>query len=171
MLPQTALFDSMTPTVNIPGQAQLSGYLTAALKVPSDPTNPDTPLFAAGFGVPYLFNDSFRVAYAIDAATNPDGADPTPTLPTGTPGFPLAAAPPTQTFRLALYTNDLRNGKWAPSSPTLLCGGKQDPTVFFDANTSIMEAFWLAQVSAGLITILDVNAAPTPNDPFAQIQG
>jgi hypothetical protein len=52
-----------------------------------------------------------------------------------------------------------------------LCGGDQDPTVFFSVNTGTMAAFWNAEVSAGLITILDVNAAPTLNDPFAQIQG
>jgi Prolyl oligopeptidase family len=164
-LPQTALFDSATPTVSIPGQPVLSAELTAALAVPSNPANPDTPLFAAGFGSPYLLNNSFRVAYAIDAATDPDGAVPTPSA-----GVPLAAAPPTQTFRLALYTNDLRNGKWAPASPTLLCGGDQDPTVFFSVNTGTMAAFWSAEVAAHLITILDVNAAPTANDPFAPIQ-
>jgi hypothetical protein len=92
-------------------------------------------------------------------------------MPMGAPGVPLAAAPPTQTFRLGLYTNDLRNGNWHPTSPTLLCGGKQDPTVFYDVNTSTMAKFWSAEVSAGLITVLDVNAAPTANDPFALIQG
>jgi len=171
-LPQTALFDSTTPTVSIPGQAQLSAYLTAALAVPVvDPSVPVTALFAAGFGSPYLLNNSFRVAYAVDAATNPDGADPTPTSPTGLPGLPLAAAPPAQTFRLGLYTNDLRNGNWHPTSPTLLCGGDQDPTVFFSVNTGTMATFWSSLVAAHLITILDVNAAPTANDPFAQIQG
>jgi hypothetical protein len=168
-LPLTALFNSTTPTVSIPGQAQLSAILTAALAVPVvNPNIPATALFAAGFGSPYLLNNSFRVAYAVDAATNPDGATPTPTNPTGLPGLPLAAAPPTQTFRLALYTNDLRNGNWAPASPTLLCGGDQDPTVFFSVNTGVMEFFWSPLVTAHLITILDVNG--TPAGPFAAIQ-
>jgi hypothetical protein len=168
-LPLTALFDSTTPTVSIPGQAQLSAFLTAALAVPAiDPNNPVTALFAAGFGSPFLLNDSFRVAYAVDAATNPDGADPTPTNPTGLPGFPLAAAPPTQTFRLALNANDLRSGNWTPASPTLLCGGDQDPTVFFSVNTGVMATFWSGLVTAGLITVLDVNGAPA--GPFAAIQ-
>jgi len=162
-LPQTALFNSTTPTVSIPGQAGLSAALTAALAVPIvDPNNPVTALFAAGFGSPYLLNNSFRVAYAVDAATDPDGAVPTPSA-----GVPLAAAPPTQTFRLALYTNDLRNGNWAPASPTLLCGGDLDPTVFFSVNTEIMAAFWGA-LPAGLVTVLDVNGAPA--GPFAAIQ-
>jgi acetyl esterase/lipase len=157
LLPETQLFNSTTPVV--PGQPAL----TAALAVPSDPTNPDTPLFQLGFGSPYLINNDYRVSYAIDAATNPDGAVPTPTA-----GVPLAAAPPTQTLRAAFYINDLRNGNWAPTSPTLLCGGDMDPTVFFSVNTETMAAFWPAQVSAGLITVLDVNA--TPSGPFAAVQ-
>ena len=36
----------------------------------------------------------------------------------------------------------MRNGKWGPNSPTLLCGGDQDPTVFFSVNTGTMAAFW-----------------------------
>ena len=161
-LPQTALFDSTTPTVTIPGNATLSAELTAALAVPSDPSNPDTPLFDAGFGSPYLINNNYRVSYALDAAADPDGALPTPAA-----GVPLAAVAPTQTLRLAFYKNDLRNGDWAPNSPTLLCGGDQDPTVFFSVNTQTMAAFW-SGLPAGLVTVLDVNA--TPAGPFAPIQ-
>jgi hypothetical protein len=84
-------------------------------------------------------------------------------------GAPLAAAPPTQTLRNALYVNDMRNGNWSPMEPTLLCGGDQDPTVFFSVDTGTMAAFWSAEVQAGLITVLDVNG--TPAGPFAQIQG
>jgi acetyl esterase/lipase len=162
-LPETALFDSTTPVVDIPGQAALSAGLTKALAVPSDPTNPDTPLFQLGFGSPYLIVNDYRVSYAADAATNPDGAVPTPNA-----GVPLAAAVPTQTLRKAFYVNDLRNGGWAPTSPTLLCGGDQDPTVFFSVNTETMAAFWPKQVAGGLVTVLDVNGTPT--GPFAPVQ-
>jgi hypothetical protein len=156
------LFDSTTPVV--PGSAQL----TALLSVPGSPGYPlpptaQTPLFAAGFGSPYLINNSYRVAYAIDAASNPDGAVPAPSA-----RAPLAAAAPTQKLRLAFYKNDLRNGSWAPSSPTLLCGGDQDPTVFYSVNTGTMAAFWSPLVQAGLITVLDVNGAPGGN--FAAFQ-
>ncbi len=174
LLPETAVFDSTTPVVSIPNQATLSGELTALLSVPGSPGYPlpptaQTPLFAAGFGSPYLINNSYRVAYAIDEATNPDGALTTPI----TAGAPLAAVAPTQPLRLAFYKNDLRNGvdgtgTWAPSSPTLLCGGDQDPTVFFSVNTQTMEAFWSPLVQAGLITVLDVNA--TPAGPFQALQ-
>ena len=154
--------------VTVPGNPVLSAELTALLSVPGSPAYPfpptaETPLFAAGFGSPYLINNTYRVNYALDAAANPDGAIPAPQ-----PGVPLAATPPAQPLRQALYNNDLRNGAWMPSSPTLLCGGNADPTVFFAVNTGTMAAFWSPLVQAGLITVLDVSAAPAA--PFAAIQ-
>jgi pimeloyl-ACP methyl ester carboxylesterase len=157
LLPATALFDSTTPVV--PGQPAL----TNALAEPDDPANPDTPLFRLGFGAPYLIVNDYRVSYAADAAADPDGAVPTPQA-----GAPLAAKAPTQTLRNAFYVNDLRNGAWAPTVPTLLCGGGQDPTVFFAVNTQTMADFWQAQVTAKLITVLDVDA--TPSGQFEKIQ-
>jgi hypothetical protein len=163
----TALFDSTTPVVTLPASVPnsqvLSAELTAALAVPSDPNNPNTPLFQLGFGSPFMVINDFRVAFALDAATNPDGAVPHPVV-----GVPLAAVEPTQTLRKALYLNDMRNGSWGPMEPTLLCGGDQDPTVFFSVNTGTMAAFWSAEVQAGLITVLDVGAAPA--GPFAAVQ-
>ncbi|HEY6482209.1 MAG TPA: prolyl oligopeptidase family serine peptidase [Steroidobacteraceae bacterium] len=162
LLPETALFDSTTPVVTIPGNPALSAELTAALAVPSNPNNPQTPLFAAGFGSPYLVTNAYRVSYALDAASDPDGALPTPAA-----GVPLAAHAPTQTVRKAFYLNDMRNGSWTPHEPTLLCGGDQDPTVFFSVNTGTMAAFW-ATLPAGLVTVLDVNAPPA--GAFAAVQ-
>ncbi len=162
-LPETALFNSTTPTVTVPGNATLSAELTALLAVPSNPANPDTPLFDLGFGNPSLVNNNYRVSYALDAASDPDGAASMPPAS----GVPLAAAPPTQTLRLALYKNDMRYGDWAPASPTLLCGGDQDPEVFFSVNTETMAAFW-SGLPAGLVTVLDVNG--TPAGPYAPIQ-
>ncbi|HVY24573.1 MAG TPA: hypothetical protein VG962_14590 [Steroidobacteraceae bacterium] len=166
-LPQTALFDSDTP-MNPTGNAQLDAVLNVALAVPSDPNDPRTPLFAAGFGTSYLVNNSFRVAYAVDAATNPDGANTTPQ----TAGLPLAAAAPTQGLRKALYMNDMRYvyGSMMPAAPNLLCGGENDPTVFF-MNTQIMAGYWSA-APTGLINVLDVDPSQIdPNNPFAAIQG
>lgn len=161
-LPETALFDSTTPVVTVPNNPTLSGILTAALAVPSPTSSPLAPVFDLGFGNPYLVNNDYRVSYALDAASNPDGALPTPVT-----GRPLAAAAPTQTLRKALYLNDMRNGNWAPTAPTLLCGGDSDPTVFFSVNTMTMADFWSA-LPAGLLTVLDVGA--TPAGPFAAIQ-
>lgn len=149
-LPQTALFSNTTPVTASP-------TLTAAMAVPTN------PVFASGFGNPFLVNNTYRVAYVSDAAANPDGALPVPAS-----GAPLAATAPTQSLRKALWTNDLRNGTWRPSAPVLMCGGGQDPTVFYSVNTGTMQTFW-ANLPAGLVRTLDVNA--TPAGTFAQIQG
>jgi hypothetical protein len=135
-LPPTALFNNTTPVVTLPDPT-LSMELTAALAVPNNPNNPQTPLFQLGFGNPYLVNNSVRETYALDAAANPDGAVPTPVA-----GVPLAAKPPSYPLRKGLYLNDMRSGPWGPMEPTLLCGGNQDPTVFFSVNTGTMAAFW-----------------------------
>jgi hypothetical protein len=152
LLPQTALFDITTPVVT---------GLTALLAVPSDTTNPLTPLFDTGFGSPFLINNSARVAYAVDAAGDPDG--------TATGGSALAATAPSNGLRLDLYKNDLRNGGWAPTAHTLLCGGENDPTVFFSVDTGTMAAFW-SGLPAGVVTVLDVDPAGGPAGPYALIQ-
>src|ERR1700677_4624766 len=164
LLPETALFDSTTPVVSIPGQPALSAELTALLGVPPTPglpLSPQTPIFQLGFGSPYLINNDYRLSYAEDAATNPDGAVPTPKA-----GVPLAAVKPTQGLRQDFYLNDMRSG-WYPKVPTLLCGGQDDPTVFFEVNTEIMAAYWSA-LPAGAVTVLDVNG--TPGGPFQALQ-
>jgi hypothetical protein len=164
LLPETALFDSTTPVVSIPGEAALSAELTALLAVPPTPALPlsaQTPIFDLGFGNPYLIENGFRVAYAEDAASDPDGAIPTPTA-----GVPRAASKPVDGFRQDLWVNDLRTA-WAPESPTLLCGGDLDPTVYFSVNTGTMQAYWSA-LPAGALTVVDVNA--TPSGDFAAIQ-
>jgi hypothetical protein len=86
-------------------------------------------------------------------------------------------------IRIAAKANDLRSG-WLPSSPTLMCGGHADPTVFFKVNTLIMAGMptWAPYVSptdapSSLITVLDVDpvpvsdggpglGAPGPTNPF-----
>jgi hypothetical protein len=161
LLPKSALFDSTTPVVTVPGDPTLSAELTALLAVPSNPANPLTPLFAAGFGAPYLINNSVRVSYTLDAAANPDG--------TAVGSASLAAVAPTYPLRLALYKNDLRSGAWAPKSPTFLCGGENDPTVFFSVDTETMAAFW-SGLPTGLITVLDIDPSAGPSGPFAPIQ-
>ena len=113
-----------------------------------------TPLFAAGFGSPYL--STIPIASLCTGCRGRSGRRHT----AGRAGVPLAAQAPVQPLRLAFYKNDLRNGNWAPTSPTLLCGGDADPTVFFPVNTGTMAAFWSPLVPAGLITVLDVNGTP-----------
>jgi hypothetical protein len=166
MLPETALFNSTTPVVSIPGDPTLSAELTALLRVPPTPAlpaSPQTPIFDLGFGSSYLVTNEYRVAYAEDAAANPDGAVPPP----GMMGVPRAAVEPTFGLRKDFWVNDMRTA-WAPESPTLLCGGDMDPTVYFSVNTQVMQAYW-SSLPAGLVTVLDVNASPS--GPFAELQG
>jgi hypothetical protein len=121
---------------------------------------------AFGFGNPYLINLSYQDSYLLDAAGDPDGAVSMPPRA----GAPLAAAAPTQPLRKAFYLNDMRNGGWVPGAPTLMCGGDQDPTVFYSVNTGTMAAFWGAlPLPTGLINVLDVNAPPS--GPYALVQG
>ena len=145
-LPETALFNSTPPET---GNATLDGYLAV----------PSNPLFAAGFGTSNLVTNTFRLAYVLDAVASPDGA-----VPTATAGVPVAANPQ-NTLRIAFKTNDLRN--WIPEVPVLMCGGDQDPTVYFSVNTLVMQQYWSA-LPPGAITVVDV-AAPVSgaNDPFA----
>ena len=174
LLPDAALFDSVTPTVTIPGSALESAELTAALAVPSNPANPLTPLFDAGFGPSYLINNDYRVSYAINAATFVDGAGPL--APPGSPPalasipamIPSPTLAPAFAFRQALNTNDLRNPAWFPHSPTLLCGGDSDPVVYFSVDTGTMASMWSA-LPPGAVTVLDLNG--TPGGAFAQLQG
>jgi hypothetical protein len=158
LLPETALFSSTTPVVA--GSAELTALLGVP-PTPALPAGPQTPIFQLGFGNPYLINNDVRVAYAEDALTDPDGAVPTATL-----GVPRAAVKPTFGLRQDFWVNDMRTG-WAPESPTLLCGGDEDPTVFFSVDTGTMVAYWSA-LPAGLVTMLDVGA--TPSGPFAEVQ-
>ena len=148
-LPETAFFSNTTPVTSNP-------VLNAVLAVPSN------PVFALGFGPSNLITNDYRLNYVLDAVANPDGAVPTPTA-----GVPVAATPQ-QPLRKAFKLNDLRS--WVPQVPVMLCGGDEDPTVFFE-NTQIMETYWLTLgLPSEAVTVLDVNAAPVSGNPFAPLQ-
>jgi hypothetical protein len=154
LLPELSLFDSTTPVTG-------DSALDAALAVPSN------ALLALGFGNPYLINNSVRVAAAEDALANPDGAFPTPIA-----GVPTATNPQ-YGLRIDLKTNDLRN--WTPdgSAPMLLCGGHDDPEVWYSLDTAVMAAYWPNLISTtgspNVVTILDVDPgqALLPNGGIA----
>jgi poly(3-hydroxybutyrate) depolymerase len=152
-LPQLQLFHD---TVWDTGSAQLD----ATLNVPAN------PLFALGFGPANLVKDSYRFAYIMDALANPDGA-----VPTQTNLIPAAA--PGNTLRQAFALNDLRS--WVPTAPVFMCGGENDPVVFFSVNTQVMQAFWTfvaPPASPLLVNVLDVDSAITgPDDPFLLAKG
>ena len=148
-LPETALFSNTPPDT---GNAALNMVLAP---------NPNPP-FSLGFGANNLITSPYRISYVEDALANPDGAVPTPQA-----GVPLAASPK-QTLRIAFKTNDLRS--WTPMNPLLMCGADGDPTVFYSVNTETMAAFWTPEVSAGLVSTLDLAATPGAGDPFAPLQ-
>lgn len=158
-LPQTALFSRTPPTA--PAGSGLQPNLNAI----SPPTTPAAlaPLFALGFGTSNLITNTARLNYLLDAIANPDGA-----VPNVTNG--AQAVDPKHPLRIAAKKNDLRN--WKPTSPVLLCAGSGDPTVFYSVNTQLMQGFWSAPSPAalapGLLTVLNVDSAPTSAaDPFA----
>jgi len=66
-----------------------------------------------------------------------------------------------------LKENDLR--AFSPQAPLLLCGGHEDPTVFF-LNTQLMQNYWTANPPAGGFAVLDVVATPASGDPYADYE-
>jgi predicted esterase len=118
------------------------------------------PIFAMGFGTDSLILNSYRLGYLEDAQRAPDGG-----FPTATTGLPSAT--PENALRQDLKTNDLRD--WGPTSPVLLCGGDEDPTVSY-LNTQLMQDYWVTHVPAGAVSVLDVDVAPSGSDPYANLQ-
>jgi len=145
LLPDNTLFSSTPPA---------AAY--ASITPATTPVGLAT-VFAMGFAsTDFLVLNSYRLSYLQDEQANPDGG-----FPTTTTGLP--AASPQDTLRQDLKTNDLRN--WTPTMPTLLCGGDEDPEVFF-FNTQLMQAYWAKNAPSAPVTVLDIAAAPTTNDPY-----
>ncbi|MEO7159815.1 MAG: alpha/beta hydrolase [Polaromonas sp.] len=160
-LPQTALFSRTPPTAPAGSPPQLQPTLNAISPPTTDPLL--APLFALGFGTSNLITNGARLDYLLDAMANPDGAVPSPT--TG-----AQATSPANPIRIAMKKNDLRN--WAPTRPVLLCAGSSDPSIFYNLNTQLMGTLWSNQVNAGLVSVLNVDSAPTSAaDPYATAKG
>jgi predicted esterase len=159
LLPETALFNSTTPTVDdltaagVPSQSAPSIATLMAV-----PTN--NALYASGFGSQYLINNATRIAYVLESLSNEDGAI------SQSPTAGLAPSVPTNPLRHAFYLNDMRHGGWTPTSPMFLCGGHRDPTVYFQ-NTTIMQQFWSA-LPSGTVTVYDTD--PGTNTPGDALQ-
>jgi hypothetical protein len=147
-LPQSELFSSTPPA---PQWAAFTPPTTPALFA---------SIYAMGFGTDNLILNSYRLAYLVDAENAPDGG-----FPTTTTGLPPAN--PDNTLRQDLKLNDLRD--WTPNVPVLLCGGDEDPTVFY-FNTQLMQGYWATHVPSGAISVLDVEALPSGADPYAPLQ-
>ena len=163
------LLPSTTPRSQLYAEGKLPEY---ALFSPTPPapefassTPPTSPadlaeVFALGFGADNLLQNSYRLSYLEDAQAHPDGGFPTVT--TGT-----TAAAPALPWRQALKKNDLRD--WVPAAPLQLCGGDLDPLVFF-FNTQLMQSYWAVQAPSAPVSVLDLEAAAIPNDPYANLK-
>lgn len=148
-LPRDALF-SLTPPA--PEYADITPATTPAALA---------QLFERGFGDAPLIRNSYRLSYLQDMAANPDGYWPDKT--TSEP-----PASPALEFRRALKRNDLRT--FSPTTPTLLCGGHEDPVVYW-LNTEAMQSYWAAKAPAAApFSVLDVDAATTSNDTYESIK-
>ncbi len=169
-LPETALFDSTTPTSST-GISAVDMAADELLALPGSPpySAEQVSLFDLGFGNPYLINNTYRVGYVDDAVINPDQAEMT-LLAGGTLTSSDVALAATSSvgLRKDFAANDMRSG-WSPEEPMLLCGGDADPTVYF-TNTEIMAALWTPYVQGGLVTVLDLNGTPQAGNPFAPLQ-
>ncbi len=162
-----SLLPSTTPRSQLYAEGKLPEFALFSPTPPAPAFAADTPatspanlaeVFALGFGTNNLIRNSYRLGYLEDAQSNPDGG--WPTLSTG-----VAAARPGLPWRQALKANDLRN--WTPIAPVLLCGGDADPLVFW-LNTALMQDYWAAHAPASAsIGVLDLEAAATSNDPYA----
>ena len=151
-----ASFLAMYATGVLPSAAMFSSdYASVGLPGPS------LPQFAPFFGTGNLILDSYRGAYLQDAAANPCNQNPASPL-NCTPG---------NTVRAAAVLNDLRS--FMPSSPVMLCGGGNDPTVFF-ASTQAEQGYLLTNgFPSAYLTVLDVDINTTPlstNDPFINLK-
>jgi acetyl esterase/lipase len=148
LLPENAIFDSTPPA---PQYASITPATT--------PTNL-APVFALGFGPSPLVTNAYRLSYLQDEQANPDGG-----FPTTTTDEPPANAG--NTLRQDLAKNDLRN--FNPSVPVMLCGGDNDPTVFY-FNTLLEQGYWAAHAPNAQVSVLDVDSAVGTNDPWADVK-
>ncbi len=147
-IPMDALFNDTPPTPEM------------AAMTPATEPREFAVVFARGFGPDHLIANAYRQGYLQDAAAAPDQGFPDTSsgLPPASPAHPL---------RQALVDNDLRN--WSPTAPVLLCGGADDPVVFF-FNTQLMQGYWVSNAPASQVTTLDVDATPSAPGPYPEIR-
>ncbi len=156
LLPSTSMTDM---------QLILSGKLPASAMFQKAPTgnstldalSPSDPAFSFGFdAAQYLVKNDYRLGYLADAQKNVDWA--VPYLQGYTNYSPVPATLPEHPLRKALKANDLRG--YLPTMPVIMCGGNQDPMVFFDVNSSLMKTLWdtdANKTSATKLGIIDID--------------
>lgn len=162
-------------------QLILSGKLPASAMFQKAPTgnstldtiSPSDPAFSFGFdATQYLVKTDYRLGYLADAQKNVDWA--VPYLQGYTNYSPVPATLPEHPLRKALKANDLRG--YLPTMPVIMCGGNQDPMVFFDVNSSLMKTLWdtdTNKTSATKLGIIDIDVTnrATRQKPIYQTLG
>lgn len=121
-----------------------------------DKLSPQDAKFSFGFDTAnYLITNNYRLAYLGDMQKNPDWS--IPYLQGNMKLLPVPSANPEHPLRKALKDNDLRG--YIPKSPMVLCGGNQDPMVFFDVNTNLMQNLWLNTSHSNMkVGFVDIDA-------------
>lgn len=164
LLPTTTLRSQLYATGKLPEYALFSSTPPAAefADITPPPTPADlAPVFALGFGTGNLLQNSYRLQYLNDAQANPDGG-----FPALTTGLPASASQ--VPWRRALQNNDLRD--WVPLAPVQLCGGAQDPIVFY-FNTQLMQNYWRTTAPAtASIAAIDLESSSGASDPYATLK-
>jgi hypothetical protein len=147
-MPERALFSDTPPAPELAGMTPATTGVRYA------------EVFAQGFGPDPLITNAYRLGYLQDVSVSPDGG-----YPNTTTGLPPAN--PTHPLRVALKNNDLRN--WSPTAPVLMCGGDEDPVVFF-FNTWLMQGYWAANAPYSTVTVLNVDAPPGQRGPYRSLR-
>lgn len=162
-------------------QLILSGKLPASAMFQRAPTgnptldslSPSDPAFSFGFdNTNYLIKNDYRLVYLADMQKNVDWA--VPYLQGLSNITPIPAASPEHPLRKALKANDLRG--YLPKTPVIMCGGNQDPMVFFDVNSNLMKTMWDAdttKTTANKLGIIDIDITnrATRQKPIYQTTG
>lgn len=162
LLPSDKMFEELYETGAIP----LALFQSAPTGIAAlENISPADPRFSFGFSKDnYLMNSAYRVGYLADAQKHPDGLVPTPTA------SPFASRTAEHPFRQALVKNDLR--RFLPSMPVMLCGGNQDPSVFYNLNADAMTAIWKGAAGKGFpikMAKLDVDLTNQKTNTFESV--
>lgn len=163
LLPSDGGFETLVQAGKLPQTALLQKTTGLATLDKLTADNSTNPVFALGFADQnYLVKTSYRAQYLQDSQANPDGLVKRVQTNDDTIN-PIPASNPQNVLRKALKDNDLR--LYAPSMPTLLCGGHQDPMVFFDVNTKSVAGILGNMAQGGLkVNLTTVNVDQTDSN-------
>ena len=171
LLPSTSMTEQLISSGKLPASAMFQKAPTGNPTL--DAISPSDPAFSFGFDTTqYLVKNDYRLGYLADAQKNIDWA--VPYLQGNTNYSPVPATLPEHPLRKALKANDLRG--YLPTMPVIMCGGNQDPVVFFDVNSSLMKTLWdtdtnkTSTTKLGIIDI-DITNRATRQKPVYQTLG